>query len=59
MAFFTVAAVGTGTEIIQAFVPGRSADIVDLGADLAGGVAGALAYLWTCTGRPTETERNP
>ncbi|HUU57085.1 MAG TPA: VanZ family protein [bacterium] len=59
VAFFTVAVVGAGTEVIQIFVPGRSADIVDLGADLAGGVAGALAYLWACTGRPAETERNP
>ncbi len=50
VAFFTVLAVGTGTEIIQAFVPGRSADIVDLGADLAGGISGALAYLWAFAG---------
>ena len=59
VAFFTVTLVGAGTEGIQMFVPGRSADIVDLGADLAGGVVGALAYLWAFTGRPVETEHNP
>jgi len=56
VAFFTVTLVGAGTEGIQILVPGRSADIVDLGADLAGGVAGALAYLWAFTGRPLGTE---
>jgi VanZ family protein len=55
VAFFAVLLVGAGTEIIQAFVPGRSADIVDLGADLAGGIFGALAYLWAFAGRPAET----
>lgn len=54
VAFFTVLLVGTGTEIIQAFVPGRSADIVDLGADLAGGIFGALAYLWAFAGGAAE-----
>jgi len=44
-AFFAVFAVGVGTEIIQISVPGRSADVVDLGADLLGGVLGALLYL--------------
>ncbi len=53
-AFFTVLAVGAGTEIIQAFVPGRSADVVDLASDLAGGVFGALAYLWAFAGRAAE-----
>jgi VanZ family protein len=55
VAFFTVLAVGAGTEIIQAFVPGRSADVVDLASDLAGGVFGALAYLWAFAGRAAET----
>jgi VanZ family protein len=54
VAFFTVLLVGTGTEVIQAFVPGRSADIVDLASDLAGGVFGALAYLWAFAGRAAE-----
>jgi VanZ family protein len=54
VAFFTVLAVGAGTEIIQAFVPGRSADVVDLASDLAGGVFGALAYLWAFAGRAAE-----
>jgi len=54
VAFFTVLLVGTGTEIIQAFVPGRNADIVDLGADLAGGIFGALAYLWAFAGGAAE-----
>jgi VanZ family protein len=56
VAFFSVLLVGTGTEIIQAFVPGRSADIVDLGADLAGGIFGASAYVWAFAGRPAETD---
>ncbi len=54
VAFFAVLLVGTATEIIQAFVPGRSADIVDLGADLAGGILGALAYLWAFVGGEAE-----
>lgn len=54
VAFFAVLLVGTATEIIQAFVPGRSADIVDLGTDLAGGVLGALAYLWAFAGGAPE-----
>ncbi len=54
VAFFTVLLVGTGTEIIQAFVPGRNADIVDLGADLAGGIFGTLAYLWAFAGGAAE-----
>jgi VanZ family protein len=45
-AFVTVAGVGIATEVLQLFVPGRTADVVDLAADLAGGVSGALAYLW-------------
>lgn len=57
-AFFAVAAVGATTETIQIFVPGRSADVVDLGADLAGGVFGALAYLWAFRGGRPATERN-
>jgi len=56
VAFFAVLLVGSGTEIIQAFVPGRTADIVDLGADLAGGIFGAAAYLWAFAGRPAETD---
>ncbi len=56
VAFFSVLLIGTGTEIIQAFVPGRSADVVDLGADLAGGIFGASAYLWAFAGRPAETD---
>jgi len=48
--FFLVFGVGVSTEIIQLFIPARSADIVDLGADLAGGVAGALLYLWAFRG---------
>lgn len=55
VAFFTVLAVGTGTEIIQLYVPGRSADIVDLASDLAGGIFGALAYVWAFAGRAAET----
>jgi VanZ family protein len=58
-AFFAVAAVGAGTEVIQLFAPGRSADVVDLGADLAGGGCGALAYLWAFTGRPAPPEDEP
>jgi len=54
VAFFTVLIVGAGTEIIQAYVPGRSADVVDLGADLAGGIFGALAYVWAFAGRAAE-----
>jgi VanZ family protein len=55
-AFFTVAVVGVGTELIQSFVPGRVADVVDLACDLAGGVVGAAAYLWAFTGRPKRAE---
>ncbi len=46
VAFFAVFIFGIGTETIQIFVPGRSADIIDLGADLLGGLTGALLYLW-------------
>jgi VanZ family protein len=56
VAFFSVLLVGSGTEIIQAFVPGRSADVVDLASDLAGGIFGASAYLWAFAGRPAETD---
>jgi VanZ family protein len=56
VSFFTVLLVGSGTEIIQGFVPGRSADIVDLGADLAGGIFGSSAYLWAFVGRTAETD---
>jgi len=56
VAFFSVLLVGAGTEIIQAFVPGRSADVVALGADLAGGIFGASAYVWAFAGRPAETD---
>ncbi len=50
VSFLAVFAVGAGTEVIQLFVPGRFGDVVDLGADLLGGVAGAAAYLWAFTG---------
>ena len=56
VAFFSVLLIGAGTEIIQAFVPGRGADVVDLGADLAGGIFGASAYLWAFAGRAAETD---
>ena len=56
VAFFSVLLIGAGTEIIQAFVPGRGADVVDLGADLAGGIFGASAYVWAFAGRPAETD---
>lgn len=45
-AFFLVFAVGVVTEVIQTFVPRRSADFIDLAADLTGGLAGALLFLW-------------
>ncbi len=35
---------GLSDELHQTFVPGRSADVWDLAADLAGAVAGALIY---------------
>lgn len=38
--------VGASIEILQEFVPGRSASILDFGADMAGLVVGVLAGLW-------------
>ncbi len=38
--------VGASIEILQSFVPGRSASILDFGADFAGLAVGALAGLW-------------
>jgi VanZ family protein len=35
---------GLSDEVHQAFVPGRSADIWDLAADVAGAIAGAIIY---------------
>lgn len=58
--FALVFGMGSATEFIQYFLPDRSADIVDLGADLAGGVAGALLYLWAFRGRaPAAREAAP
>ena len=38
--------VGGGIEILQEFVPGRSASLLDFAADTAGLVVGATAGLW-------------
>lgn len=51
-----VIALGLGTETIQAFVPGRAADVVDLAADIIGGTAGAGFFLWAFT---RDAERYP
>jgi VanZ family protein len=59
VAFFFVFGVGLGTEFLQASVPERTADVVDLAADLAGGVIGALAFLWAFTGGARAVPERP
>ena len=37
---------GVSDELHQALVPGRSADVLDVGADLAGSILGAILFWW-------------
>ncbi|MBL0715557.1 MAG: VanZ family protein [Desulfosarcina sp.] len=37
---------GLGDEVHQSFVPGRTADVWDLAADIVGAFAGAFLYRW-------------
>jgi len=59
VAFFFVFGVGLGTEFLQASVPERTADVVDLAADLAGGGIGALAFLWAFAGGARAVPERP
>ncbi len=45
---------GISDEIHQSFVPGRSADVWDLVADIFGAIAGALIYRWRAARRPAD-----
>ena len=46
MATALTAAYGLSDEIHQSFVPGRTAELADLGADALGGLIGALCADW-------------
>jgi VanZ family protein len=45
VAVFMTTALGLSDELHQAFVPARSADVLDLGADFLGAVLAALIYV--------------
>ena len=42
--FLLVGLLGSGIEVCQAFIPGRSVDVIDLSADLTGGLVGIFIF---------------
>jgi len=51
---------GLTDEIHQAYVPGRSSEVADVGADVVGAVLGTAAYLlWRRRRRDTDTAEPP